>query len=64
MQPIVPARERRGNEGGSPGDSSGAAPLEPVQSGKTFIRFHLPVCCTTARVFQTVAGMASALRVT
>ena len=35
-----------------------------VESGKTFIRFHLPVCCTTARVFQTVAGMASALRVT
>ena len=35
-----------------------------VESGKTFIRFHLPVCCTTAHVFQTVAGMASALRVT
>ena len=35
-----------------------------VESGKTFIRFHLPVCCTTARVFRTVAGMASALRVT
>jgi hypothetical protein len=35
-----------------------------VESGKTFIRFHLPVCCTAARVFRTVAGMASALRVT
>ena len=35
-----------------------------VQSGKTFVRFHLPARCPTAKVFQTVADMASALCVT
>jgi hypothetical protein len=35
-----------------------------VESGKTFVRFHLPACCPTKRVFQTVSAMAATLRVT
>lgn len=35
-----------------------------VESGKTFVRFHLPVRCPAVGVFQTVAHMASTLRVT
>ncbi len=35
-----------------------------VESGKTFVRLHLPARCPAARVFEKVAAMASALRVT
>jgi len=35
-----------------------------VESGKTFVRFHLPACYPTKQVFQIVSVMAAALRVT
>jgi hypothetical protein len=35
-----------------------------VESGKTFVRFHLPACCPAKGVFETVSAMAAALRAT
>ena len=35
-----------------------------VESGKTFVRFHLPASCPAKGVFETVSAMAAAMRAT
>ena len=35
-----------------------------VQTGRTFVRFHLPVACPAAAAFGRTAALASAGRVT
>ena len=35
-----------------------------VQTGRTFVRFHLPAACPAAAAFGRTAALASAVRVT
>lgn len=35
-----------------------------VETGKTFVRFHLPACCPTKQAFRIVSAMAATLRAT
>jgi len=35
-----------------------------IEVGKTFVRFHLPVCCPAADLFRRAAAMVAILRVT